>query len=142
MDKAEDPRGKEEERGVDLLSGIDSNHRPKIADEEEGLLRRCQCICPTVELVMRGLKCGGGRVYRVAEHTVKCRKWKSQHKVVAGVTWGDLPPQLQEEWSSIKCDEYPPVDCTTSAGERLQAHVHGQSSQGLYGSKPAVACLL
>lgn len=115
----------------------------------KGLLRGPKCVCPTVELVVRRLNVGAAHVYRDAGYTVKCRKWKAQHKVVPGVTWGDLPPPLQEEWKSINCDEYlvevkpivPSFDCTASDGEPLQAHVHGQSSQGLCGSKAAVACL-
>jgi hypothetical protein len=98
---------------------------------------------------MRGVSLGAAHEHRDAGYTVKCRKWKAEHKVVPGVTWGDLPHPLQEEWKSINCDEYlvevkpivPSFDCTASDGELLQAHVQGQSSQGLCGSKAAVACL-
>jgi hypothetical protein len=70
---------------------------------------------------------------RDAEYTVKCRQWKSQYKVVPGVSWGELPHDMQEEWKRVNCDEYlvevkpivPSVDCTATEGRGFAGRTDG-----------------
>lgn len=33
-----------------------------------------------------------------------CREWKETHNVVVGVSWGNLPQDLQKKWMDYSCD--------------------------------------
>lgn len=33
-----------------------------------------------------------------------CTEWKNKYNVVTGVSWGDLPFDLQQKWLSYSCD--------------------------------------
>ena len=35
-----------------------------------------------------------------------CRDWKKMYNVVTGVSWGELPFDLQKEWKRYDCDYY------------------------------------
>jgi hypothetical protein len=35
-----------------------------------------------------------------------CSEWKTNYNVVTGVSWGDLPYDLQQKWSQYSCDRY------------------------------------
>lgn len=39
-----------------------------------------------------------------AEATEICTDWKKQYNVVVGVSWGDLPYDLQQKWLHYSCD--------------------------------------
>lgn len=39
-----------------------------------------------------------------AEATKLCIEWKEKYHVVAGVSWGDLPYDLQQKWLEYSCD--------------------------------------
>ena len=36
----------------------------------------------------------------------QCNEWKNQYDVVAGISWGSLPYELQTRWLKIGCDKY------------------------------------
>jgi hypothetical protein len=39
-----------------------------------------------------------------AEATTMCTDWKRTYNVVTGVSWGDLPYDLQQKWLHYSCD--------------------------------------
>jgi hypothetical protein len=39
-----------------------------------------------------------------AEATAICLEWKTKYSVVKGVTWGNLPYDLQQRWLKYACD--------------------------------------
>lgn len=39
-----------------------------------------------------------------AEATKICTEWKDTYKVIVGVSWGDLPYDLQQKWVEYSCD--------------------------------------
>lgn len=39
-----------------------------------------------------------------AEATKKCTEWKVNYSVVTGVSWGNLPYDLQQKWLHFSCD--------------------------------------
>lgn len=39
-----------------------------------------------------------------AEAVELCSDWKEKYKVVVGVSWGDLPFDLQQRWIAYSCD--------------------------------------
>lgn len=39
-----------------------------------------------------------------AEALEQCNKWKDEYKVSVGVSWGDLPHDLQQKWLEYSCD--------------------------------------
>jgi hypothetical protein len=39
-----------------------------------------------------------------AEATAICLEWKSKYSVVKGVSWGNLPYDLQQKWLKYACD--------------------------------------
>ncbi len=39
-----------------------------------------------------------------AEATKVCTEWKDKYNVVAGVSWGNLPYDLQQKWLEYSCD--------------------------------------
>ena len=39
-----------------------------------------------------------------SEAISKCTEWKTQYKVIVGVSWGDLPIDLQQKWLEYSCD--------------------------------------
>lgn len=39
-----------------------------------------------------------------AEATAICLEWKSKYSVVKGVSWGNLPYDLQQKWMKYACD--------------------------------------
>jgi hypothetical protein len=39
-----------------------------------------------------------------AEATKLCIEWKEKYHVIAGVSWGDLPYDLQQKWLEYSCD--------------------------------------
>jgi hypothetical protein len=39
-----------------------------------------------------------------AEATKMCNEWKEKYNVVIGVSWGDLPYDLQQKWLEYSCD--------------------------------------
>lgn len=36
----------------------------------------------------------------------ECKSWKEKYHVVIGVSWGDLPSDLQVQWKESECDYY------------------------------------
>lgn len=36
----------------------------------------------------------------------ECNKMKNDYNVIIGVSWGNLPYDLQEKWAAFKCDMY------------------------------------
>lgn len=39
-----------------------------------------------------------------AEATTQCTEWKEKYSVVMGVSWGNLPYDLQQKWLHYSCD--------------------------------------
>lgn len=39
-----------------------------------------------------------------AEASKTCTEWKDKYNVVVGVSWGDLPYDLQQKWLEYSCD--------------------------------------
>lgn len=39
-----------------------------------------------------------------SEATALCTEWKSKYSVVQGVSWGNLPYDLQQKWLTYSCD--------------------------------------
>ena len=39
-----------------------------------------------------------------AEASTQCKEWKEKYQVVIGVSWGNLPFDLQRRWLKISCD--------------------------------------
>ncbi len=39
-----------------------------------------------------------------SESSKVCSEWKSKYNVIVGVSWGDLPYDLQQKWLSYSCD--------------------------------------
>ena len=39
-----------------------------------------------------------------AEATKQCQEWKTQYDVAVGVSWGNLPHDLQQQWLKYSCD--------------------------------------
>jgi len=38
----------------------------------------------------------------------ECRAMQKRHDVVVGISWGDLPPEKQLRWQSLRCDDMGP----------------------------------
>ena len=78
-------------------------------------------------------------MHRDKANTIKCREWRTKYKVVPGASWGDLPPNHQEEWKTINCDEYlvevketvPSADCT---------NINAKGMSGFASLGPVLAC--
>ena len=50
---------------------------------------------------------GGGdniNVLTDAEAIKSCTEWKDQYGVIAGISWGSLPYDLQQKWLQMSCD--------------------------------------
>lgn len=39
-----------------------------------------------------------------SEATKVCIEWKTKYNVIVGVSWGDLPYDLQQKWLAYSCD--------------------------------------
>jgi hypothetical protein len=40
------------------------------------------------------------------ERNLECHKMKTDYNILIGVSWGDLPYDLQEKWRTYRCDVY------------------------------------
>lgn len=47
-----------------------------------------------------------------ADATKKCMEWKANYSVVTGVSWGNLPYDLQQKWLKYSCDYHLSEDAT------------------------------
>ena len=45
-----------------------------------------------------------------AEATKICEEWKKNYSVVTGVSWGNLPYDLQKKWIEYSCDYHIPAE--------------------------------
>lgn len=41
-----------------------------------------------------------------SELLIECKEWKEKYHVVIGVSWGELPSDLQVQWKESDCDYY------------------------------------
>lgn len=51
------------------------------------------------------------------EATQICSEWKDTYKVIVGVSWGDLPYDLQQKWVEYSCDYHMKEDEYHNANE-------------------------
>lgn len=52
-----------------------------------------------------------------AEATLLCTEWKEKYNVAIGVSWGDLPYELQQKWLAYSCDYHMKDDKEDKKGE-------------------------
>lgn len=57
-----------------------------------------------------------------AEAIKVCTEWQTKYNVVAGVSWGDLPYDLQQKWLTYSCDYHLKPDKEEEDGKSEQAN--------------------
>ncbi len=56
-----------------------------------------------------------------SEATKVCSEWKSKYNVIVGVSWGDLPYDLQQKWLSYSCDYHMRGDNSVAETENIDS---------------------
>ena len=49
-----------------------------------------------------------------AEASKLCSEWQTNYHVIKGVSWGDLPYDLQQQWVHYSCDSHATAVAATS----------------------------
>jgi hypothetical protein len=42
----------------------------------------------------------------VVSHRRKCKALRNRYQVKPGVSWGDMGPELQQQWMDLRCDQF------------------------------------